>query len=48
MNVNVLAAFIGYLSFMAAIIAMCLLVYFNAERLEAWVKHRFKNKPKQQ
>lgn len=41
---NVMAALIGYVSFMAAIVAMCLLVFFNADRLEAWARRRFGKK----
>lgn len=41
---NVMAALIGYTSFMAAIVVMCLLVYFNADRLEAWAVRRFGKK----
>lgn len=44
MQINVLAGLIGYLSFIVAIVIMCLLVYVNAERLEAWAKRRFQKK----
>lgn len=42
MQINVLAGLIGYLSFIVAIVIMCLLVYVNADRLEAWARRRFK------
>jgi hypothetical protein len=44
MQINVLAGLMGYLGFMAAIVMMCLLVYVNADRLEAWARRRFRKK----
>lgn len=44
MQVNILAGLLGYLAFLAAIVMMCLLVYVNADRLEAWAKSRFQKK----
>lgn len=44
MQINVLAGLIGYLSFVAVILIVCLLVYVNAERLETWAKRRFRRR----
>lgn len=41
---NVLAGLVGYLSAVATVLMVCLLVYVNAERLETWARRRFRQR----
>lgn len=44
MELNVLAALVGYLSAVSIVLIICIVAYHYADRLEDWAKRKFGNK----